>query len=105
MNTAGLRVAFDVGGTFTDVVIAAESGEIFTYKILALPDTIGPDVDRCVDDALRRCGADRIARVVHATTVASNTVLEGKGAVTGLICTRGFRDLIEIRGLQRPAIY
>jgi N-methylhydantoinase A len=105
MSTEGLRVAFDVGGTFTDVVIATESGEILTYKILALPDTIGADVGRCVEDALRRSGAERIARMVHATTVASNTVLEGKGAVTGLICTRGFRDLIEIRGLQRPAIY
>jgi N-methylhydantoinase A len=105
MSSEGLRVAFDVGGTFIDVVIAAGSGEILTYKILALPDTIGPDVGRCIDDAVRRCGADRIARMVHGTTVASNTVLEGKGAVTGLICTRGFRDLIEVRGLQRPAIY
>lgn len=98
-------MAFDVGGTFIDVVIAAADGPILTYKILALPDSIGPDVGRCVQDALTRCGADKIARVVHATTVASNTVLEGKGAVTGLICTRGFRDLTEIRGLQRPAIY
>ena len=105
MSTEGLRVAFDVGGTFIDVVIAAAGGAILTYKILTLPDSIGPDVGRCVQDALKRCGTDRIARVVHATTVASNTVLEGKGAVTGLICTRGFRDLIEIRGLQRPAVY
>src|SRR5215469_15046820 len=105
MSTEGLRVAFEVGGTFIDVVIAAADGPILTYKILALPDTIGPDVGRCVQDAMTRCGADGIARMVHATTVASNTVLEGKGAVTGLVCTRGFRDLTEIRGLQRPAIY
>ncbi len=105
MGTEGLRVAFDVGGTFTDVVIAAENGEILTYKILALPGTIGADVDRCIDDALKRTGGRQVDRMVHATTVASNTVLEGKGAITGLICTRGFRDLIEIRGLQRPAIY
>jgi N-methylhydantoinase A len=105
MDKQGLRVAFDVGGTFTDVVIAGANGPILTYKILALPDTIGTDVGRCVQDALTRHNVDRIDRMVHATTVASNTVLEGKGAVTGLICTRGFRDLIEIRGLQRPAIY
>jgi N-methylhydantoinase A len=98
-------MAFDVGGTFTDVVVASEGGEILIYKILALPETIGADVGVCIDDALRRSGARRVDRMVHATTVASNTVLEGKGAVTGLICTRGFRDLIEIRGLQRPAIY
>ncbi len=105
MSAQGLRVAFDVGGTFIDVVIADDDGQIFTYKILALPDSIGGDVGGCVQDALARSSADSIARMVHATTVASNTVLEGKGAVTGLLCTRGFRDLIEIRGLQRPAIY
>src|SRR5579871_2220925 len=105
MSTEGLRVAFDVGGTFIDVVIAAAQGPILTYKILALPETIGPDVGRCVRDAMTRRNSRSVARMVHATTVASNTVLEGKGAVTGLICTRGFRDLTEIRGLQRPAIY
>jgi N-methylhydantoinase A len=105
METQGLRVAFDVGGTFTDVVIAGADGPILTYKVLALPDTVGVDVGRCIHDALARYGTDKIARMVHASTVASNTVLEGKGALTGLICTRGFRDLIEIRGLQRPAIY
>jgi N-methylhydantoinase A len=105
MGNNGLRVAFDVGGTFIDVVIAAEDGAMLTYKILALPDTIGQDVGRCVADAIAKSAAPGIATMVHGTTVASNTVLEGKGAVTGLICTRGFRDLIEIRGGLRPAIY
>lgn len=100
-----MRVAFDVGGTFIDVVIAADGAPILTYKILTLPDTIGQDVGRCVEDALARSAAGGISRMVHGTTVGSNTVLEGKGSVTGLICTRGFRDLIEIRGGQRPAIY
>lgn len=105
MSSDGLRVAFDVGGTFIDVVVAAEGAPILTYKILTLPDTIGKDVRRCVEDALSRSPAHGISRMVHGTTVGSNTVLEGKGAITGLICTRGFRDLIEIRGGQRPAIY
>ena len=105
MSSDGLRVAFDVGGTFIDVVVAGADGPILTYKILTLPDTIGKDVGRCVEDALGKSAAGSIARMVHATTIASNTVLEGKGALTGLICTRGFRDLIEIRGGQRPAIY
>ncbi|HXR36938.1 MAG TPA: hydantoinase/oxoprolinase family protein, partial [Candidatus Binataceae bacterium] len=105
MSSDGLRVAFDVGGTFIDVVVAGSDGPILTYKILTLPDTIGKDVARCVEDALGKSAAAGIARMVHATTVASNTVLEGKGALTGLICTRGFRDLIEIRGGQRPAVY
>ena len=105
MSSDDLRVAFDVGGTFIDVVVAAAGAPILTYKILTLPDTIGQDVGRCVEDALKKSSAGGIATMVHATTVASNTVLEGKGAITGLICTRGFRDLIEIRGGQRPAIY
>ena len=105
MSSDGLRVAFDVGGTFIDVVIAAEGAPILTYKILTLPDTIGEDVRRCVEDARARSATRGISRLVHGTTVGSNTVLEGKGAITGLICTRGFRDLIEIRGGQRPAIY
>jgi N-methylhydantoinase A len=105
MSSDGLRVAFDVGGTFIDVVIAASDGAILTYKILTLPDSIGQDVGRCVEDALNKSAAGSIARMVHATTIASNTVLEGKGVLTGLICTSGFRDLIEIRGGQRPAIY
>ncbi|MEW6300991.1 MAG: hydantoinase/oxoprolinase family protein, partial [Thermodesulfobacteriota bacterium] len=100
-----LRVAFDIGGTFTDVVIAGAGGHLFTYKILTLPDSLGADVGRCVADALRRQPGGRVANVVHGTTIASNAVLEGKGAVTGLITTAGFRDELEIRRLGRPGVY
>ncbi|HKA54146.1 MAG TPA: hydantoinase/oxoprolinase family protein [Candidatus Binatia bacterium] len=102
---ATLRVAFDIGGTFTDVVIAGTNGRLFTYKILTLPDSIGADVGRCVADALGQQPGSHVASLVHGTTIASNAVLEGKGAVTGLITTKGFRDELEIRRLGRPGVY
>lgn len=104
-TSSTLRVAFDIGGTFTDVVIAGARGHLFTYKILTLPDSLGADVGRCVADALRQQSGGRVASMVHGTTVASNAVLEGKGAVTGLITTAGFRDELEIRRLGRPGVY
>lgn len=104
-TTLVLRVAFDIGGTFTDVVIAGADGRLFTYKILTLPDSVGADVGRCVADALSQQPGSHVASLVHGTTIASNAVLEGKGAVTGLITTRGFRDELEIRRLGRPGVY
>lgn len=100
-----LRVAFDIGGTFTDVVIAAADGRLCTYKILTLPDSLGVDVGRCIADALHRHPGSTVASLVHGTTIASNAVLEGKGAVTGLLTTAGFRDELEIRRLGRPGVY
>ncbi|HJY79789.1 MAG TPA: hydantoinase/oxoprolinase family protein [Candidatus Binatia bacterium] len=104
-TTATLRVAFDIGGTFTDVVVAGANGRLFTYKILTLPDSVGADVGRCVADALSQQPGGHVASLVHGTTIASNAVLEGKGAITGLITTRGFRDELEIRRLGRPGVY
>src|SRR5690242_18936779 len=103
--TSALRVAFDIGGTFTDVVIAGANGSLFTYKILTLLDSVGADVERCVADALRQQPGSHVASLVHGTTIASNAVLEGKGAVIGLITTKGFRDELEIRRLGRPGVY
>lgn len=100
-----LRVAFDIGGTFTDVIIAGATGQLFTYKILTLPHSIGVDVGRCVADALSQQPDSHVASLVHGTTIASNAVLEGRGAITGLITTKGFRDELEIRRLGRPGVY
>jgi len=102
---ASLRVAFDIGGTFTDVVIAGAAGQLMTYKILTLPDSVGADVGRCITDAERQHPESSIASLVHGTTIASNAVLEEQGARTGLITTTGFRDELEIRRLGRPSVY
>ncbi|MFT5393274.1 MAG: N-methylhydantoinase A [Gammaproteobacteria bacterium] len=100
-----LRVAFDIGGTFTDVVIAGPNRQLFRYKILTLADSVGADVRTCVAQAVNDSGGAPVRALVHGTTIAANAVLERKGAKTGLITTAGFRDELEIRRLARPGIY
>lgn len=102
---SALRVAFDIGGTFTDVVIAGVDGRPLTYKILTIPEQIGQDIGKCIADALYHSPQGYVASLVHGTTIASNAVLEGKGAVAGLITTKGFRDELELRRLGRPGVY
>ena len=101
------RVGVDIGGTFTDIVLLEASGRLHTKKVSSSVD----DYARAIVDGLREVfrdtgitGAD-LAEVLHGTTVASNAVLEQKGARTGLITTRGFRDVLEIRRLRMPRLY
>jgi N-methylhydantoinase A/oxoprolinase/acetone carboxylase beta subunit len=96
-----MRVGFDIGGTFTDVIIRGD-GRIFTSKVLSLLDRVGEDVAGAVRPLARR---DKIENFVHGTTVASNAIIEGTAARTALITTRGFRDELEMRGQRRPNIY
>jgi N-methylhydantoinase A len=92
-----MRVAFDVGGTFTDVVFSDEDGNIHASKLLSLLPSLGKDVASLV----ARPEGSR-TDYIHATTVASNAVLEGKLSPTALITTRGFRDVLEMRGQRAP---
>ena len=97
-----MRVGFDIGGTFTDVIIRDDQGRICTTKVLSILDRVGHDVA----GAVRPLAHDnQIDNFVHGTTVASNAVVEGTTARTGLITTRGFRDELEMRGQRRPNIY
>src|SRR6266851_601840 len=97
-----MRVGFDIGGTFTDVIVRGDDGRIFTCKVLSILDRVGEDVANAVHAVARR---DKIENFVHGTTVASNAVIEGTTARTALITTRGFRDELEMRGQRRPNIY
>ncbi len=106
-QTTLFRVGVDIGGTFTDIVLLEASGRLHTKKVSSSVD----DYARAIVDGLREVfrdtgitGAD-LAEVLHGTTVASNAVLEQKGARTGLITTRGFRDVLEIRRLRMPRLY
>src|SRR6185503_6283012 len=93
------RIGADVGGTFTDVVLADADGRIRVEKVLSTP----PDYDRAVVNAVRALGgADE---VVHGTTVATNAVLEHRGARTALVTTAGFRDVLELRRMRMPHLY
>jgi N-methylhydantoinase A len=97
------RIGVDIGGTFTDLVAIDADGGVRTHKIASTPHDYGEGIIAGLR-ALLRDGAT-ITDVLHGTTVGSNTVLEGKGARTALITTRGFRDILEIRDLRMPVIY
>ena len=101
------RVGADIGGTFTDLVVAAPDGRAFTRKVLSTPD----DYSRGIVDGLSALlageglDAGSMGELVHATTVATNSILELRGARTALLTTRGFRDVLELRRLRAPQLY
>lgn len=103
--TQAPRVAFDIGGTFTDIVIVAGDGQLRAIKVLSLPDRLAADIPRLVESSLKESGNDELASLVHGTTIGSNALLEGRGAITGLLTTRGFRDELEIRRMARPPVF
>ena len=99
-----LRIGIDIGGTFTDLVAIDEAGTVHTHKIASTPHDYGEGIVTGLQALLRQTkGA--VTEVLHATTVGSNTILEGKGARTALITTKGFRDALEIRDLRMPRLY
>ena len=104
---SGERLAVDVGGTFTDIVLLAEDGTAFTTKVLSTP----PDFNRAIRQGVGALLADRsisaadIAEFSHAATVATNAIITRTGALTGLITTQGFRDVLEIRRMRMHRLY
>lgn len=101
------RAGVDIGGTFTDIVLADAKGVIHTKKLSSTPADYGRAIVDGLQSLLASLGAraSQITELVHATTVATNTVLEGKGARTALITTLGFRDVLEIGRLRVPGLY
>src|SRR3954451_21737517 len=101
------RVGIDIGGTFTDIVVLGEDGERHLKKVPSSVDDYARAIIEGLAALLEEIGAapDAIAELLHGTTVASNVILEHKGARTGLITTRGFRDVLEIRNLRMPRLY
>lgn len=96
----GIRVGVDVGGTFTDFTVADSDG-LYVFKLSSTPH----DPAEAVLEGLRRAGVGADGTVVHGSTVATNAVLERKGARTVLVTTAGFRDVLEIARQNRPALY
>ena len=101
------RVGVDIGGTFTDIVFLDEDGRLHTKKVSSSVDDYARAIIDGLAEVFRETGiaGAGISEVLHGTTVASNAVLEQKGARTGLITTRGFRDVLEIRRLRMPRLY
>jgi N-methylhydantoinase A len=101
------RLGVDIGGTFTDVVLLGSDGSVRAKKVLSTPDDYALAVVDGARDLLEEAGVfgEMIEDVVHASTIASNTILEGRGARTALITTEGFRDVLELRRLRIPVLY
>jgi N-methylhydantoinase A len=99
------RVGVDIGGTFTDIVVLGEGGERHTRKVSSTVDDYARAIVEGLAGVLGEIGDARVVELLHGTTVASNAILEHKGAKTGLITTRGFRDVLEIRNLRMPRLY
>ena len=101
------RVGIDIGGTFTDIVFLGQDGTLHTQKVSSSVDNYARAIIDGVRQVFRDTGLDAtsVEEVLHATTVASNAILELRGAKTGLITTKGFRDILEIRTLRMPRLY
>jgi len=101
------RVGVDVGGTFTDIVLLGSDGTIHTKKISSSVENYAQAIVEGLTEVFRETGlaGATIDEIRHGTTVASNAILEHKGARTGLITTKGFRDVLEIRTLRMPRMY
>jgi len=103
----GLKVAADIGGTFTDIAILLENGVVATHKVPSTPDDYARAVITGLKSLLDSVGRqpEEISEVLHGCTVATNAILERRGAKTGLITTRGFRDVLELRRIRVPRLY
>src|SRR5262245_10043452 len=103
-----VRLAIDIGGTFTDAtLIDEETGDVSIAKVLTTPADPSEGFMQAADRALAEGGvaAGEVTFVVHATTVATNAIIEGEIARSGLVTTDGFRDLLEIARQVRPTLY
>ncbi len=101
-----VRVGADIGGTFTDIVL--EVGQILhSTKLLTRPDAPERAIVEGIDLVAKRAGvaAGDIDSIIHGTTLATNALIERRGARTALITTKGFRDVIEMRTENRFELY
>ena len=102
MGNSAIRMGVDIGGTFTDVVIEVESKQ-FSTKVLTT--YIAPE-NAIIDGLHQVCAKAGVApsdigQIIHGTTLATNALIERRGAKTALITTEGFRDVIEMRTESR----
>jgi N-methylhydantoinase A len=97
-----VRLGVDVGGTFTDLVALSEGG-LVTAKVPSTPRDQSVGVMNAIDASGVEPGA--LAALAHGMTVATNALLERRGARTALVTTEGFRDILEIARQNRPSLY
>jgi N-methylhydantoinase A len=101
------RISADIGGTFTDIAYMDVDGTVSVTKLLSTPGNYA----NAVIDGIKELASKRniplssFDEVLHGCTVATNAILEHKGARTALITTRGFRDVLELRRIRTPKLY
>ena len=101
-----MLIGVDVGGTFTDAVLALD-GRVITAKAPTTPDDQSEGVLAAIEAALAKAGADagQVEDFSHGMTVATNALLEGGGARTAFVATEGFTDVIALGRQDRPQLY
>ena len=98
-----MRIATDIGGTFTDLVAVDETGKLVLEKAHTTP----PNFEKGVMDVLKKSGIDpkSVEAFFHGTTTIINALTERKGAKTALLTTKGFRDVLELARGNRPDLF
>ena len=97
-----MRIGVDIGGTFTDFVIYhPETQQVETFKLLSTPKNPA----EAMLTGLDQISSPTKRQIIHGSTVATNALLERKGAKTALITTEGFRDVLQIGRQNRPSLY
>ena len=101
------RVGVDIGGTFTDVVFLSSDGHVLARKVASTPDDYSQAVLEAINNGVKELGIgpNSVSEVSHGFTVATNAIIENKGAKTALITTEGFRDVLELRRNRVPRLY
>jgi len=101
------RAGTDIGGTFTDIAYIDPDGYLFTEKVPSTPDNYGRGVVEGLGGLADKQSLDvaGLREMAHGCTVATNAILEGKGAKTALLTTAGFRDVLELRRIRVPRLY
>src|ERR1700686_2940450 len=97
-----MRIGVDAGGTFTDFVVLHHDGRLETFKLRSNPRSPARVILAGLEQAAVQV---KKAEVVHGSTVATNALLERKGARTAFVTTAGFEDLLEIARQNRPELY
>jgi N-methylhydantoinase A len=102
-----IRVGVDAGGTFTDVCMISDDGKLEIFKLSSSPQDPSEAISGGVEAIIAETGAsaEDVGYLGHGTTVATNALLQARGAKTGVITTAGFRDLLELGRQRRPDLY
>ncbi|MBM4442026.1 MAG: hydantoinase/oxoprolinase family protein [Candidatus Rokubacteria bacterium] len=102
-----MQIGVDIGGTFTDIVALDRAGRLTLTKVPSTPKDLLEGITAAVTRVLALAGAapGDVERFIHGTTVATNAVLEQKGATTAILTTEGFEDVLELGRMKRSRMY